>query len=102
MIDIALFSKRVKECRENIGLTVRELADMVGTSGANISRYETGKHGAGSDILGKWLMYLMLTPRGLWVQMLINILIVSFQQKKIPVVGTIAAGFPYHSRRIYN
>ena len=23
MIDIALFSKRVKECRENIGLTVR-------------------------------------------------------------------------------
>ena len=23
MIDIALFSKRVKECRENLGLTVR-------------------------------------------------------------------------------
>lgn len=41
----------LKELRLKRKLTQDELADLVGTSAANISRIETGKHGVGSDLL---------------------------------------------------
>ena len=94
MIDIELFAKRVKECRENLGLTVRELADMVGTSGANISRYETGKHGAGSDILGEMANVFNVNPGWLMGAQVDKYLDSIIPAKRIPVVGVIAAGYP--------
>lgn len=42
-ISLELFSKRLKKLREQHNLTTRELGEIVGTSNATISRYETGK-----------------------------------------------------------
>ena len=41
----------IKELRLDRGLTQDELADLAGTTAANISRIETGKHGVGSELL---------------------------------------------------
>lgn len=41
----------IKELRLSRRLTQDELADLAGTTAANISRIETGKHGVGSELL---------------------------------------------------
>lgn len=41
----------LKELRLVKGWTQGQLADMAGTTAANISRIETGKHGVGTDLL---------------------------------------------------
>lgn len=41
----------LKELRLKKDLTQDELADLVGTTAANISRIENGKHGASGDLL---------------------------------------------------
>jgi len=41
----------LKELRSKRKLTQDELADLVGTTAANISRIETGKHGVGVDLI---------------------------------------------------
>lgn len=43
LYDPIKIGKRIKEAREDKNLTVRELGDMIGLSGATISRYETGE-----------------------------------------------------------
>lgn len=43
--------KTIKRLREQRGLSQDELAFRAGTSAANISRIENGKHGAGEDLL---------------------------------------------------
>ena len=93
MVDLSLFSKRVKDCRESMGLTVRELAELVGTSAANISRYETGKHGAGSDILNEMSLVFKVNPAWLMGAKADKYLDNTVHCKKVPVVGTIAAGY---------
>ena len=50
----------IKELRLNRGLTQSELADLAGTTAANISRIESGKHGAGSDLLNSLAFVLRL------------------------------------------
>lgn len=94
MINLELFSKRVKECRESMGLTLRELAEAVGTSAANISRYETGKHGAGPDIVGEMATVFNVNPVWLMGAQADKYLDNIKPCKRIPVVGTIAAGLP--------
>lgn len=41
----------IKEARLKKGLTQSALGDLAGTTAANISRIESGKHGAGTDLL---------------------------------------------------
>lgn len=40
---LEIFAERLKRLREGHGLTTRVLGEIVGTSNATISRYETGK-----------------------------------------------------------
>ena len=42
-ISLEIFAKRLKKLREEHGLTTRALGEIIGTSNATISRYETGK-----------------------------------------------------------
>jgi transcriptional regulator with XRE-family HTH domain len=42
-VSLEIFAKRLKKLREEHGLSTRALGEIVGTSNATISRYETGK-----------------------------------------------------------
>lgn len=42
-VSLEIFAKRLKMLREEHGLSTRALGEIVGTSNATISRYETGK-----------------------------------------------------------
>ena len=42
-ISLEIFAKRLKKLREDSGLSTRALGELIGTSNATISRYETGK-----------------------------------------------------------
>ena len=42
-ISLEIFAKRLKKLREDSGLSTRALGEIIGTSNATISRYETGK-----------------------------------------------------------
>ncbi|WP_238899316.1 helix-turn-helix transcriptional regulator [Clostridium sp. YIM B02500] len=42
-VSLEIFAKRLKTLREEHGLSTRALGEIVGTSNATISRYETGK-----------------------------------------------------------
>lgn len=45
--------KRIKELREEVGMTQDQLADKTGLLKPNISRIESGKYSTGQDILSK-------------------------------------------------
>jgi transcriptional regulator with XRE-family HTH domain len=42
-VSLEIFARRLKNLREQHGLSTRALGEIVGTSNATISRYETGK-----------------------------------------------------------
>lgn len=42
-VSLEIFAERLKKLREDQGLSTRALGEIVGTSNATISRYETGK-----------------------------------------------------------
>lgn len=42
-VSLEIFASRLKRLREEHGLSTRALGEIVGTSNATISRYETGK-----------------------------------------------------------
>ena len=42
-VSLKIFAERLKRLREEHGLTTRALGEIIGTSNATISRYETGK-----------------------------------------------------------
>lgn len=42
-VSLEIFAERLKKLREEQGLSTRALGEIVGTSNATISRYETGK-----------------------------------------------------------
>lgn len=42
-VSLEIFARRLKQLREKHNLSTRALAEIVGTSNATISRYETGK-----------------------------------------------------------
>jgi transcriptional regulator with XRE-family HTH domain len=53
VIKTQLFSERLKVLREEKNMSVKELGESVGTSGATISRYETGVHEPKSNMVKK-------------------------------------------------
>lgn len=42
-VSLEIFAQRLKKLREEHGLSTRALGEIIGTSNATISRYETGK-----------------------------------------------------------
>jgi transcriptional regulator with XRE-family HTH domain len=42
-LNLEIFAQRLKKLREEHGLSTRALGEIIGTSNATISRYETGK-----------------------------------------------------------
>lgn len=94
IIDLKLFGERLKECRENLGLSVRDLGDKVGLSEATISRYENAKHGPGRDAIANLSTLFGVNPAWLMGANIDKYLDASVNGKRIPVVGQIAAGLP--------
>lgn len=48
---MGMFGERLKQLRESLGLSQRELARLVGISPPNISRYESGKITPTEDVI---------------------------------------------------
>ena len=57
-MEIEEIGKKIKELREERGLTVRELAEQSGVIYVNISKLENGKYNASIAILNKLLEVL--------------------------------------------
>jgi len=57
----AIFSKRLKEKREEKGLTMLQLGSIVGVSDATISRYEAGKRSPDLIIVMRLADYFNVT-----------------------------------------
>lgn len=94
VINLKLFSERLKECRENLGLSVRELGANVGLSEATISRYENTIHGPGRDAIANLSEILNVDPAWLMGANVDKYLDYTIKGKRIPIVGIIAAGLP--------
>lgn len=62
MLKTQLFSERLKMLREERNMSVKELGETVGTSGATISRYETGVHEPKSRMVQKLADYFKVNP----------------------------------------
>jgi len=62
MLKTKLFSERLKEMREEKNLSVKELGESCGTSGATISRYETGVHEPKSNMVKKLAEFFNVNP----------------------------------------
>jgi len=54
---LAIFARRLKNLRDQHGLSTRALGEIVGTSNATISRYETGKRDPDMVIAQKLASY---------------------------------------------
>lgn len=93
------FGFRIKEARQRNGWSQEELANKLGTSKSVISGYETGKNDPAqsmvirlSEVLGVSINWLMFGEEA--NQYPKNILPIKKPTKKIPLLGTIAAGQP--------
>jgi transcriptional regulator with XRE-family HTH domain len=62
VIKAQLFSERLKMLREEKNISVKELGEAVGTSGATISRYETGVHEPKSKMVRLLADYFDVNP----------------------------------------
>jgi repressor LexA len=87
------FGRRLKVLRIDAELTQQELAKVIGTTKATISRYESGKHSPGVSEIVMLANYFMVNPY--WLAGLNDSKHVeSLNYKKIPVIGSIACGTP--------
>lgn len=97
MITNIEFGKRLKECRESMGLSQRELAQLSNISHANISRYEKGDHGAGREIAVR--LAKVFNVSAFW---LIGADVPKYETeqlgKTIPILGCVAAGTPIEAQ----
>lgn len=93
-MDINIFAKRLKECRMSLGLNVRELGELVGRSGATISRYENALLSPNSDGLSNMVKLFNVNPAWLMGANVEKHLHEFKECKFIPIVGYIAAGTP--------
>jgi len=97
MISNKEFGKRLKECREAMGLSQRELALKSNVSHANISRYEKGEHGAGREAATR--LASALNVSAFW---LIGADVakhaIEGEWPTIPVLGRVAAGTPIEAQ----
>ena len=94
VINLKLFGERLKGCRENLGLSVRDLGGKVGLSEASISRYENAIHGPGRDAVANLSEVLNVDPAWLMGANVDKYLDYTIKGKRIPIVGIIAAGLP--------
>lgn len=93
MISLDLFRERLKQTRESKGLSVEKLGELTGTSGASISRWETGIHEPKSNAISLMAEALGVNPA--WLMGAdVDQYDVSKADRKIPVLGYIAAGRP--------
>lgn len=95
MNELKLFGQRLHEIREERNLTTRELGEMLGTTAATISRYETGVHDPKRVFIQQTASILNVNPAWL-MGANVDKHIESDEStfKRIPVLGTIAAGQP--------
>ena len=91
-MDINIFARRLKECRTNAGLNVRELGECIGVSGANVSRYENAIHGPGRDTLAEMVDLFNVNPAWLMGASSEKYLNKAKICKRIPVTSHIPAG----------
>lgn len=93
------FGSRIKYARQNKEWSQEELANRLGTSKSVISGYETGRNDPAQSMVMKlsetlnvsinWLMYG--EDQNVYIK---NIIPIKKSTKKVPLVGTIAAGPP--------
>jgi transcriptional regulator with XRE-family HTH domain len=62
VIKTQLFSERLKQLREEQNISVKDLGERCGTSGATISRYETGVHEPKSNMVQKLADFFNVNP----------------------------------------
>jgi len=92
---LQIFAKRLKECRDENDLNVRQLGEEVGLSGATISRYERAEINARQTGIKLLAHYFKVNP--VW---LMGMDAPKYSEdrklkyKKIPVLGRVAAGKP--------
>ena len=60
-ISLEIFARRLKKLREQNNLSTRALGEIVGTSNATISRYETGKRDPDLMIAHNLAVYFKVT-----------------------------------------
>ena len=60
-LSLEIFAERLKRLREGQGLSTRALGEIVGTSNATISRYETGKRDPDLLLAHKIAQYFNVT-----------------------------------------
>jgi transcriptional regulator with XRE-family HTH domain len=70
-VDLQIFAERLKNLREDHGLSTRALGEAVGTSNATISRYETGKRDPDLVLVHNIANTLML-PLSIYVEKILN------------------------------
>lgn len=91
------FAKRLTQCREGAGLTKKELAERIGVSIGNISRYESGIHGAGREAIMNMANFFKVSP--MW---LMGFDVPKHGEDKpdkiIPILGSVAAGTPIEAQ----
>lgn len=88
--------ERIKRRRNEIGLTLKEVADKIGVKDATVQRYESGNiKTLKQETVGKLAEVLRVTPSYLmgWDDLPDNVTPIS-DLPMIPVVGEIAAGIP--------
>jgi len=95
MLNLEIFAKRLKECREAAGLSQVQLAEHLGVSQANINRYEKAVHGPGRDTIAKLAVFFGVNPAWLMGANVEKYLDMPDKEYvKVPILGTIAAGAP--------
>lgn len=60
-ISLEIFAKRLKRLRDERNLSTRALGEIVGTSGATISRYENGKRDPDLQIVNNLAKFFNVT-----------------------------------------
>jgi len=93
--DMLAFGARLKKTRERINMSQDELGEMVGLKKSSVSRYENGSiKSLDIDVAQKFAEAL-----GVSVGNLLNWREISHPDRKIPVLGTIAAGLPLYAEQ---
>lgn len=91
------FAKRLTQCREDVGLTKKDLAKLVGVSIGNISRYESATHGAGRKAIMNMATLFKVSP--MW---LMGFDVPKYNEDKpnktISIFGTITANTPIEAQ----
>lgn len=97
MTKLEIFAQRLKQAREEKGLTVRELAEMINTSAATISRYENAIHEPKSNTIALLAEKLGVNPAWLMGADVDKYEIEESKRKPaklIPILGAITCGEP--------